>query len=65
MRKKSIKQVFYEPRQRTALDGVTWWVVFDKRSQKYSTLLCHGRYKTKKTCQSAIENAEKQYRLNK
>ena len=59
MRTKSIKQVFYEPRQRTALDGVIWWVVFDKRSQKYSTLFCHGRYKTKKACQLAIDNAEK------
>ena len=44
----------FEPRQRTAVDGKVWWVVYDKSSQQYSTLLCFGRYKTKKACENAI-----------
>ena len=44
----------FEPRQRTAVDGKVWWVVYDKSSQQYSTLLCFGRYKTKKECENAI-----------
>ena len=44
----------FEPRQRTAVDGKVWWVVYDKFSQQYSTLLCFGRYKTKKECENAI-----------
>lgn len=46
-----------EPRQRTAIDGKTWWVVFDTGKQKYSTLLCFGKYKTKRACRIAIEYA--------
>ena len=37
----------FEARRRTAVDGKTWWVVFDTEKQKYSTLLCFGKYKTK------------------
>lgn len=44
-----------EPRERTAVDGKTWWVVFDKDTQKYSTLTCFGKYKSKKDCQYAID----------
>lgn len=44
----------YEPRKRTAIDGKTWWVVFDTETRKYSNSLCFGRYKTKKACQIAI-----------
>ena len=47
-------------RKRTALDGKTWWCVFDTNKMKWSTLICFGKYKTKKDCQSAIE----QRRLN-
>ena len=46
----------FEPRKRTALDGNTWWVVYDKFSQQYSTLLCFGQYKTKKACEIAIKS---------
>ena len=42
------------PAKRTALDGRVWWVVFDDASGKYSTLLCFGRYKTRKAAQIAI-----------
>jgi hypothetical protein len=47
----------FEARKRTALDGKTWWVVFDVNKQKYSTLLCFGKYKTKKACNIAIQYA--------
>jgi hypothetical protein len=43
-----------EPRQRTAVDGKTWWVVYDTCNKKYSTLTCFGKYATKKDCQYAI-----------
>lgn len=44
----------FEARKRTARDGVTWWVVWDCKLRKYSTLLCFGRYKRKKDCEFAI-----------
>ncbi len=43
------------PNQRTAIDGRVWWCVFDTVNQKYSSLISHGKYKTKKVCQQAIE----------
>ena len=45
----------YEPRKRTALDGKMWWCVYDTYNKQWSTLLCHGKYKTKKECQYAID----------
>lgn len=44
----------FEPRKRTAIDGKTWWCVFDTKTMKFSTLLCFGKYKTKKECSHAI-----------
>lgn len=44
----------YEPRKRTALDGKVWWCVFNTDTNKWSTLLCHGKYRTKKECQYTI-----------
>lgn len=44
-----------EPRKRTAIDGKTWWCVFDAETLKYSTLLYFGKYKTKRDCQYAID----------
>ena len=46
----------FEPRQRTALDGKVWWVVYDRYKQEFSSLTCFGKYKTKKDCQWAIDN---------
>lgn len=43
-------------RQRTALDGKTWWCVFDTKDNKWSTKMNHGKYKTKKECEYAISN---------
>ena len=44
-----------EPRKRTALDGKTWWCVFDTDTMKWSTLVFFDRYKTKKACQIDID----------
>ena len=45
-----------ELRKRTALDGKTWWCVFDIDTMKWSTIALFGRYKTKKDCQIAIDS---------
>lgn len=37
--------------KRTALDGKVWWVVFDNKHNKVSTLTCFGRYRRKKACE--------------
>ena len=44
-----------EPRKRTALDGKTWWCVFDTDNMKWSTINMFGKYKTKKSCQDDID----------
>lgn len=54
-----------EPRKRTALDGKTWWCVFDTDSMKWSTLIVFGKYKLKRDCQYAIDSYKRfkeQYR---
>lgn len=43
-----------EPRKRTALDGKTWWCVYNAVINEWSTLTCFGKYKTKKDCRYAI-----------
>lgn len=51
-----------EPRQRTAVDGKTWWVVYDTVTHKYlDTIMYFGKYKTKKECQYAIDSAIDRY----
>lgn len=45
----------FVPAQRTAVDGKTWWVVYDNAENKYSTCTCFGKYKSKKECQYAID----------
>lgn len=45
----------FEARKRTALDGKTWWCVFDNKNMKWSTYTCFGKYKTKKSCQYDID----------
>ena len=44
-----------EPRKRTALDGKTWWCVFDTDTMSWSTIILFGKYKTKKDCQKDID----------
>lgn len=55
----------FEPRKRTALDGVVWWVVWDLKENKYSTFTCFGRYPKKKDCQFAIDYYSKEWGLQK
>ena len=43
-----------EPRKRTALDGKTWWCVFDTDSMKYD-MIFFDKYKLKRDCQYAID----------
>lgn len=50
------EEIPFEPRQRTALDGKVWWVVYDRYKQEFSSLTCFGKYKTKRDCQTAIDN---------
>lgn len=45
----------FKPAKRIALDGKVWWMVWDTDKSKYSTLLCFGKYKTKRDCQFAID----------
>lgn len=51
------------PRKRTAIDGKTWWVVYDSDLRKYSTLTCFGKYRTKKDCQIVIDYYSSVWRL--
>jgi hypothetical protein len=51
----------YEPRMRTAIDGIVWWVPYNIKKEKYSTLLCHGKYRTKKECQQNIDFCYEKY----
>lgn len=44
-----------EPRKRMALDGKTYWCVFNTDTMKWSTLTCFGKYTRKKDCQLAID----------
>lgn len=44
----------YEARKRTAIDGRVWWCIYDTLENKYSSLLCFAKYRTKKECQIAI-----------
>lgn len=44
-----------EPRKRIALDGKTWWCVFDTDTMKWSTIILFGKYKRKRDCQFAID----------
>ena len=44
----------YEPRKRMAVDGRSWWCVYDTLENKYSNLMCFSKYRTKKDCKIAI-----------
>lgn len=45
---------YFRPVQRQAVDGETWWVVYDVEQKKFSTLTCFGKYRTKKACLADI-----------
>lgn len=44
-----IRQVYgLEPRKRSALDGKTWWCIYDVNAHGWSTDTRFGRYYTRK-----------------
>jgi hypothetical protein len=43
------------PRRRIALDGKSWWCVYNVDKKEWSTLTCFTKYKTKFDCQYAID----------
>jgi len=45
----------FTPVKRKHLDGKTYWVPWDNRNHRFSTLTCHGLYTTKKSCQFHID----------
>lgn len=45
----------FVPVKRVAIDEKIWWCVYDIEKRKFSTLLCFGKYRTKKDCQCAID----------
>lgn len=49
-----MQKSYFAPAKRTAIDGRSWWVVMDKETNKYSPLLCFGKYRTRKECNAAI-----------
>lgn len=44
-----------EPRKRTALDGRSWWYVFDTDTMKWSDCIIFGKYRTRKACWVSID----------
>jgi len=54
LERQEINYCKYTPRKRTALDGRTWWYPYNKVEHEWSALTCHGKFKTKKACQTAI-----------
>ena len=46
----------FEPRRRTALDGRTWWCVWDNDRNGWSTFTHHAyRFKTRKSAAQHID----------
>lgn len=43
------------PMKRTAVDGVTWWCVYDRERRNWSTYMGHSKYKRKRDCIYAIQ----------
>ena len=48
----------FESRKRTALDGRTWWCIWDNEKRDWSSLTCFGKYKTKYGAEIAIKYYE-------
>ena len=49
------------PTKRIAMDGKSWWVVYDLKQSCYSTCTLFGRYRLKRDCQFAIDYISKHY----
>ena len=44
----------FVPRKRIAVDGVSWWCVWDNLRRCWSPYFCHGVYRTQKAARLAI-----------
>jgi len=55
-----MKHIF-SVRKRQALDGIWWWCVYDETEHKWSTFLCHGKYKRKRDAERAIKEGITEY----
>ena len=53
----------FVPLKRTALDGKVWWCVWDEEKDQWSTYVCHGKYKTKREAQYAIDKYNKLWKI--
>lgn len=45
------------PAKRYAIDGKMWWCVWDVRRNQWSIFLCHGKYRSRRACQAAIDKS--------
>ena len=50
----------FVPRKRIAVDGVSWWCVWDNLRRRWSSFVCHRRYKTKKEAIFYIDKHNKE-----
>lgn len=48
----------FVPVQRTAVDGVPWWCVWDREQRNWSTYMGHSKYKLKRDCIAAIQSTK-------
>ena len=52
----------FVPKKWTAMDGKTWWGIYDNKWVGFSSLIRHGRrYKTKRDAQFCIDYMHKHY----
>lgn len=57
-KRESWKEVYYrfEPRIRyNTVDGTSWWFPWDKKEHKWSSLTCHNKQHSKKSCMNIIK----------
>lgn len=48
----------FVPAKRHALNGKIHWAPWDNERNCFSTMVCHGYYKTRRECQYAIEQGK-------
>ena len=51
----------FVPKKRTALDGKMWWAIYDNKCGRFSSLIGHGRYQTRRDAQLCIDFMHKRY----
>lgn len=52
----------FAAKKRTAIDGKTWWCIWDSERRTWSTYTCHGQYRTKKAALIGIEVSSKYFK---